>query len=78
MSASHYYSRLNLVAPKYLRKFAFDKMVSLDVPESVADFMEGRVAKRIGARHYMALRRQADNFYGRYADYLCRLRSKLS
>lgn len=36
----------------------------------VADFIEGRVAKRIGAKHYMALRRQADGFYGRYAEYV--------
>jgi hypothetical protein len=27
----------------------------LGVPESVADFIEGRVPKRVGARHYMKL-----------------------
>ena len=69
-SASHYYYLNGILAPKYLRKFAFDKMVTLEIPESVADFIEGRVAKRIGAKHYMALRRQADNWYGRYADYV--------
>jgi intergrase/recombinase len=61
---------------KYLRKFAFDKMIELEIPESVADFIEGRVPKRIGARHYMILRRQADNFYGRYAAYLAKLRGE--
>jgi intergrase/recombinase len=44
------------------------------VPESVADFIEGRVPKRIGAKHYMVLRRQADKFYSKYADYLVKLR----
>ncbi|MEM3700666.1 MAG: integrase [Candidatus Bathyarchaeia archaeon] len=77
LAASHYYLKYGLVAPKYLRKFAFDKMVQLEIPESVADFIEGRVAKRIGAKHYMALRRQADNWYSRYADYLNSLRSRL-
>ena len=76
-TASHYYYLNRILAPKYLRKFAFDKMVSLDIPESVADFIEGRVAKRIGAKHYMALRRQADNFYGRYANHIASLRSQL-
>jgi intergrase/recombinase len=76
--ASSYYSKRGLVSPKYLRKFAFDIMTSeiLNIPESVADFVEGRVPKTIGARHYMKLRRQADSFYPRYAEYLATLRSK--
>ena len=68
-NASHYYSQNGLTSPKYLRKFAFDKMIQLDIPESVADFIQGRVPKRIGAKHYMALARQADQKYGRYAEY---------
>jgi intergrase/recombinase len=67
----------NLTRPKYLRKFAFDKMIELEVPESVADFIEGRVPKRIGAKHYMVLRRQADKFYSKYATYLLTLRSQI-
>jgi intergrase/recombinase len=74
--ASHYYLKHRIIRPKYARKFAFDKMVELEVPESVADFIEGRVPKRIGAKHYMVLRRQADKFYGKYAEYLTGLRSK--
>ena len=76
-SASHYYYLNGILAPKYLRKFAFDKMVSLDIPESVADFIQGRVAKSVGAKHYMALRRQADNFYGRYSDYVSNFRRRV-
>ena len=67
---SGYFSRQRLTQPKYLRKFAFDKMVELEVPESVADFIQGRVAMRVGARHYMSLARQADKFYAKYAEYL--------
>ena len=74
--ATDYYRRIiRVISPKYVRKFAFDKMVELEVPESVADFIEGRVPKSIGAKHYMVLRRQADKFYGKYADYLAKLRS---
>jgi intergrase/recombinase len=68
----------NLTRSKYLRKFAFDKMVELEVPESVADFIEGRVPKRIGAKHYMLLRRQADKFYSKYKEYITTLRSTLA
>ncbi len=39
--------RFNVVSYKYLRKFVFDMMTSeqLNIPESVADFIEGRTAK---------------------------------
>jgi len=77
--ATDYYRRkFSVISPKYLRKFAFDKMIELEVPESVADFIEGRVPKRIGAKHYMVLRRQADKFYGKYDCYLAKLRASAS
>ena len=65
-----------IVRLKYLRKFAFDKMISLEVPESVADFIQGRTPKTIGARHYMKLKRKAIQFYPRYAAYLRKLRQE--
>jgi intergrase/recombinase len=42
-AASHYFHMKKCIAPKYLRKFVFDTMISdsLNVPESVADFIEG-------------------------------------
>jgi intergrase/recombinase len=76
--ATDYFRRVRkVINPKYVRKFAFDKMIELEVPESVADFIEGRVPKRIGAKHYMVLRRQADKFYGKYSEYLTKLRSNV-
>ena len=69
-SASRYLGKYSFVRPKYLRKFAFDKMIELEIPESVADFIQGRVPTRIGAKHYMALVRQASKFYPRYAEYI--------
>ncbi|MEM3596532.1 MAG: integrase [Candidatus Bathyarchaeia archaeon] len=63
---------------KYLRKFANDIMTSekLNIPESVADFIQGRVPKSIGAKHYMKLKRKADQYYPRYAQYITELRHK--
>ena len=76
-NASHYFSKYNFVNAKYLRKFMFDTMISerFLVPESVADFLQGRTPKKIGARHYSKLLRQADGYYKRYADYLDKIRN---
>jgi len=75
-ATSSYFGKYGLTPAKYLRKFAFDKMIELGIPESVADFIEGRVPKRIGAKHYMILRRQADHFYPRYAAYLKKIKKQ--
>jgi intergrase/recombinase len=63
---------------KYLRKFANDTMTSeeLNIPESVADFTQGRTPKSIAAKHYMQLKRKATQFYPRCADYITTLRRK--
>jgi intergrase/recombinase len=74
-NGSAYFDKNGFISPKYVRKFVFDKMIELEIPESVADFIEGRVATRIGAKHYMILSRQANGFYGKYVEYLKRLRS---
>ena len=74
--ARRYFNKYGFITPRYIRKFAFNKMIELGIPESIADFIQGRAPKRIGARHYMALVSQADQFYGRYADYIEKLRLK--
>jgi len=73
--ASVYFRKACCVAPKYVRKYVFDKMIELEIPESVADFIEGRVARRVGAKHYLALARQASRFYPRYARHVQKRRS---
>jgi intergrase/recombinase len=77
VAASRYYTKMGYIQPKYLRKFAFDSIIGLEVPESVADFIEGRVPKRVGAKHYCVLRRQADRFHGKYSKYVEDLRRAL-
>jgi intergrase/recombinase len=49
----------------------------LNIPESVADFIQGRVPRSIGAKHYMRLKRKADQFYPRYAEYVTELRRRV-
>jgi intergrase/recombinase len=70
--------RRAVVTWKHLRKFAFDTMTDeeLNIPESVADFIQGRTPKSVGARHCMKLKRKAIKFYLRYAEYITRLRQK--
>jgi intergrase/recombinase len=75
-AATVYFRKRGILRPKYLRKFAFHKMVELGVPESVADFIQGRTPRTVGARHYMNLVRQADQYYLRYAEYLRNLKEK--
>jgi len=48
----------------------------LNIPESTADFIQGRTPKSIAARHYMKLKRKAIQFYPRYAKYITELRRK--
>ena len=75
---SKWFQNRNYTRAKYLRKFANDVMTSekLNIPESVADFIQGRVPKSIGAKHYMQLKRKADQYYQRYAEHVTELRNK--
>jgi intergrase/recombinase len=50
-NAGQYFLKKGFVPVKYLRKFSFDKMIELEVPESIADFIQGRVPQRVGAKH---------------------------
>ena len=78
-SARTYLNKVSreIVAWKYLRKYAYDKLLELEVPESVADFIQGRVPKRIGAKHYLNLRKRADQYYPRYGRYVEKLRRQV-
>ena len=77
-NASKFFRTNKYTRPKYIRKFVYDKMTSeeIGIPDSVADFIEGRVPKTIGSMHYTKLRRKADQFYQRWAKYVTELRRK--
>ena len=48
-------------------------MLELGLPESVADFYQGRVPRTVGARHYANLIRLADKAYPKFERYLTKL-----
>ena len=51
------------IAPKYLRKWFYNFLILNNVPESVADFIEGRAPESVGSMHYLAKVKQADYWY---------------
>lgn len=61
-SASNMGGRAGL-NPKYLRKWFYNKIIMAGVPESVADFYEGRSPATVGSSNYLAKTQQADHWY---------------
>ena len=51
------------LSPKYLRKWFYNFLILNNVPESVADFIEGRSPESVGSMHYLAKVKQADYWY---------------
>jgi len=62
-----YFQRRGLPA-KYLRKWNYNFLILNGVPESVADFIQGRASITVGSMHYLAKVRQADEWYSRIVD----------
>ncbi len=55
---------------KYLRKWNYNFLIMHNVPESVADFIQGRSPVSVGSMHYLAKVKQADYWYAKVADEL--------
>lgn len=49
--------------PKYLRKWHYNFLLYNNVPESVADFIQGRASKSVSANHYLAKAQQVEHWY---------------
>ena len=58
------------IAPKYLRKWFYNFLIMNNVPESVADFIEGRAPESVGSMHYLSRVKQADYWYRKTLDLL--------
>jgi intergrase/recombinase len=56
------------LSPKYLRKWFYNFLILNNVPESVADFIEGRSPESVGSMHYLAKVKQADYWYHQVLD----------
>lgn len=57
--------RNKLIPIKYCRKWFFTKCIELGIPESIADFYEGRVATSVGSNHYLSRQALADKNYSK-------------
>jgi intergrase/recombinase len=65
-----FYRKGSLFSVKYLRKWQYNFLIYNNVPESVADFIQGRASRSIGANHYLAKAQQADFWYSKVAHKL--------
>ncbi|MDD4662389.1 MAG: integrase [Candidatus ainarchaeum sp.] len=55
--------RNKLIPLKYCRKWFYTKCIELGIPESIADFYQGRVSSSVGANHYLSRQFLADKHY---------------
>ena len=58
------------VSANSIRKWHLNKLIELGVPESVADFIQGRASLTVGSTHYLNKTKQADDWYSRIVDSL--------
>ena len=58
------------IEPKLVRKFVATKMLELNVPAEVVDFVQGRTPSQILTKHYLDLLALAKKYYPVYASYL--------
>jgi intergrase/recombinase len=50
---------------KYLRKWNYNMLLYAGIPESVADFIQGRAGSSVSANHYLGKSQQAEFWYGK-------------
>jgi len=62
-----------LIAIKYCRKWFYTKCIELGIPESIADYYEGRVSNGVGSNHYLSRQLLADQNYKKIVSYLNKL-----
>ncbi len=56
------------VSANTIRKWNYNFLIFNGVPESVADFIQGRASVTVGSSHYLAKTKQADEWYSRIVD----------
>ena len=74
LSHGYYYYEESIrhggVCAKTIRKWHFNKLIELGVPESVAEFIQGRASLTVGSTHYLNKTKQADDWYSRIVNSL--------
>ena len=66
----------HIETPGSMRDFCYNKLLELGMPESAADFLNGRGPRTVGGKHYMDKIRQIKAFYPRYLAYLKELKAR--
>jgi len=61
------------IAPKYIRKLSATKMLELNIPGEIVDFIEGRTPGNILTKHYLDLYALAKKEYKKYAEWLSKV-----
>ena len=62
-SLDAFLKRQGLIPLKYARKWFFTQCLSLGVPESIIDYLQGRSSATIGSRHYLGKEVLAEKEY---------------
>jgi intergrase/recombinase len=62
--------RKKLIPIKYCRKWFYTKCIEIGVPESIADYYQGRVSNSVGGNHYLSRQMLADKNYTKIVSYL--------
>ncbi|AZG03182.1 hypothetical protein [Sulfolobus spindle-shaped virus] len=65
-----YVKKLDLVPPKYFRKFVASKLAELGVNFDTIDFIQGRKPSRVLTQHYVSLFGIAKEHYRKYAEWI--------
>ena len=68
--ASKLARKLDIVRPKYVRKWVATKMAALGIPSEVIDYIQGRTPRQILTQHYLNLYALALQHYPKYVAYL--------
>jgi len=65
--------KFNRVDSSTIRKWHLNKLIELNVPESIADFIQGRASITVGSTHYLNKTKQADKWYSRVVDKITKI-----
>jgi len=60
--------RFGRVCPNTIRKWNYNFLILNEVPESVADFIQGRSSVTVGSAHYLNKTKHADEWYSKIVD----------
>ncbi len=58
-----------LIPIKYCRKWFYTKCIELGIPESIADYYQGRIGNSVGNNHYLSRQMLADKNYVKIVSY---------